>query len=152
MSIRMNSWILKSFHLWWITETSMFLPVGQVTAVTSIGENIVPIICAPVYSFVYKSTVDFFPGAYFLLTAAITFPTIFIYWWVRTLLLSVIPWRLLSSLLRGNTSHFSVRHCLCDNYHRRTKSNVWVFYVGTAHGVFVFFFRIYMFKNQSWKS
>jgi len=53
--------------------------VGQVSAVTGIGENVIPIFCGPLYSYVYESTVDFFPSAYFLVTAVITVPTIFLY-------------------------------------------------------------------------
>ncbi|XP_050443837.1 solute carrier family 46 member 3-like [Adelges cooleyi] len=50
--------------------------LGQVTAVTSIGENLVPVFCGPLYSAIYEATVDYFPGAYFLLTASITLITI----------------------------------------------------------------------------
>ncbi|XP_026822685.1 hippocampus abundant transcript 1 protein-like [Rhopalosiphum maidis] len=56
--------------------------LGQVSAVTGIGENVIPIFCGPLYSYVYESTVDFFPSAYFLVTAAITVPTIFLYLWL----------------------------------------------------------------------
>lgn len=56
--------------------------LGQVSAVTGIGENVIPILCGPLYSYVYESTVDYFPGAYFLVTAAITVPTIFLYLWL----------------------------------------------------------------------
>ncbi|XP_025202225.1 uncharacterized protein LOC112599518 isoform X2 [Melanaphis sacchari] len=56
--------------------------LGQVSAVTSIGENVIPILCGPLYSYVYESTLSYFPGAYFLVTAAITVPTIFIYLWL----------------------------------------------------------------------
>ncbi|XP_015374660.1 PREDICTED: hippocampus abundant transcript 1 protein-like [Diuraphis noxia] len=56
--------------------------LGQVSAVTGIGENVIPILCGPLYSYVYESTVDFFPSAYFLVTAAITVPTIFLYLWL----------------------------------------------------------------------
>lgn len=49
------------------------------SAVTGIGENVIPIVCGPLYSYVYEATVGYFPGAYFLVTAAITFPTIFLY-------------------------------------------------------------------------
>ncbi|CAH1724819.1 unnamed protein product [Aphis gossypii] len=58
--------------------------LGQVCAVTGIGENVIPILCGPLYSYVYESTVGFFPSAYFLLTAAITVPTIFLYLWLYT--------------------------------------------------------------------
>jgi len=56
--------------------------LGQVSAVTGIGENVIPVVCGPLYSYVYEATVDYFPSAYYLVTAAITFPTIFIYMWL----------------------------------------------------------------------
>ncbi|XP_050525543.1 uncharacterized protein LOC126896640 isoform X2 [Daktulosphaira vitifoliae] len=53
--------------------------LGQVTAVSSIGENIIPIFCGPLYSAIYEITVGNFAGAFFLLTATITVFSTLIY-------------------------------------------------------------------------
>lgn len=73
-----SSRIKLSYYSFTIISLSFF-SVGQVSAVTGIGENVIPIFCGPLYSYVYESTVGFFPSAYFLVTAAITVPTIFLY-------------------------------------------------------------------------
>ncbi|XP_050422427.1 uncharacterized protein LOC126834506 [Adelges cooleyi] len=56
--------------------------LGQVSAVTSIGENLVPIAYNPLYSLVYVMSLNVFSGTIFLLGAVLTAPGIFIYLWL----------------------------------------------------------------------
>ncbi|OWR47491.1 adenylate cyclase, partial [Danaus plexippus plexippus] len=53
--------------------------VGKTSSLISISEALVPVIYSPVYSKLYLSTLSTFPGAFYLISAALAFPAILIY-------------------------------------------------------------------------
>ncbi|XP_025202483.1 uncharacterized protein LOC112599685 [Melanaphis sacchari] len=56
--------------------------LGQVTAIYSIVESLVPIVFGPLYTVIYKNTVDTLPGAYNLIGSTLAIPAILIYLWM----------------------------------------------------------------------
>lgn len=71
------------YMLTWFTLISIRSQIlGQVTAIYSIVESLVPIIFGPLYSAVYKNTVDTLPGAYSLIGSTLAVPATIIYLWV----------------------------------------------------------------------
>jgi MFS transporter, PCFT/HCP family, solute carrier family 46, member 3 len=44
-----------------------------------VGEALTPLIFAPMYTQVYRATIDNFPGAFFLLGGALTVPSVLIF-------------------------------------------------------------------------
>ncbi|XP_026804491.1 uncharacterized protein LOC113548040 [Rhopalosiphum maidis] len=53
--------------------------LGQVTAIYGIVESLVPIVFGPLYTVIYKNTVDTLPGAYSLVGSALAIPATIIY-------------------------------------------------------------------------
>ncbi|CAH0713366.1 unnamed protein product, partial [Brenthis ino] len=53
--------------------------VGKTSSLISISEALVPVIYSPVYSKLYLSTLSTFPGAFYLISAALAVPAIAIY-------------------------------------------------------------------------
>lgn len=56
--------------------------LGQVTAIYGIVESLVPIVFGPLYTVIYKSTVDTLPGAYSLIGSILAIPATVIYLWM----------------------------------------------------------------------
>lgn len=59
-----------------------FQMLGQVTAIYSIVESLVPIFFGPLYSVVYKNTLHILPGAYSLIGSTLAVPATVLYLWV----------------------------------------------------------------------
>lgn len=55
------------------------ITLGQVTAIYGIVESLVPIIFGPLYSVIYKHTVNTLPGAYSLIGSVLAIPATIIY-------------------------------------------------------------------------
>ncbi|XP_014291289.1 probable peptidoglycan muropeptide transporter SLC46 [Halyomorpha halys] len=56
--------------------------LGKVNSVFGLAEAIVPVIYGPMYSAVYRATMNTVPGAFFLLGGALTAPAIVIFLWM----------------------------------------------------------------------
>ncbi|CAI6344703.1 unnamed protein product [Macrosiphum euphorbiae] len=56
--------------------------LGQVTAIYSIVESLVPALFGPLYTVIYKHTVDTLPGAYSLIGSTLAVPATIIYFWM----------------------------------------------------------------------
>lgn len=48
--------------------------LGKVNSLLSMSESLMPVIYGPLYANMYSATMDFMPGAYFLLGGALTLP------------------------------------------------------------------------------
>jgi PCFT/HCP family folate transporter-like MFS transporter 1/3 len=52
---------------------------GKVNSLFGVGEALMPLLYAPMYTQVYRNTIDTLPGAFFLLGGALTTPAVFIF-------------------------------------------------------------------------
>lgn len=52
---------------------------GKVNSLFGVGEALMPLVYAPMYTQVYRATIDTLPGAFFLLGGALTAPAVFIF-------------------------------------------------------------------------
>lgn len=57
-----------------------FFLSGKVSSLFGVCEAIVPLIYGPMYSYVYGSTLNTMPGAFFLMGGGLTFPAAIIFW------------------------------------------------------------------------
>lgn len=53
---------------------------GQVSAVVAVIETLVPIVYKPMYSAIYRSTVNTFSGAFYVVGSIMLVPSVFLYW------------------------------------------------------------------------
>ena len=53
------------------------LIVGKVNSLFGVCESLMPLVYGPMYSFVYRSTMETFPGAFFILGGVLTTPAVF---------------------------------------------------------------------------
>lgn len=53
--------------------------VGKLFALLGVIDSLLPLVMMPTYALVYRSTVTFFAGAFFFLSAGITLPAEFIF-------------------------------------------------------------------------
>lgn len=56
--------------------------LGKINSLFGVCEALVPIIYQPLYSFVYKKTINYLPGAFFLIGSLLTVPTILMFLWL----------------------------------------------------------------------
>ncbi|VVC29234.1 Hypothetical protein CINCED_3A024610 [Cinara cedri] len=56
--------------------------LGQVSAIVAVIETIVPVVYKPMYSAIYRITVEKFPGAFYVIGSVMLIPSIFLYWWM----------------------------------------------------------------------
>ncbi|KAG5673159.1 hypothetical protein PVAND_003227 [Polypedilum vanderplanki] len=56
--------------------------LGKVNSLFGVGEALMPLVYAPMYTQVYRATIDFLPGAFFLLGGILTFPAVIIFLWM----------------------------------------------------------------------
>lgn len=54
---------------------------GKVNALLSSLDSLTPLVATPIYSFVYAATFEYMPGAFFLLSAAVTVPPVIVFWY-----------------------------------------------------------------------
>uniref|UniRef100_A0A2H8TKS9 Solute carrier family 46 member 3 n=1 Tax=Melanaphis sacchari TaxID=742174 RepID=A0A2H8TKS9_9HEMI len=59
--------------------------LGQVSAIIAVIETIVPVIYKPLYSAIYRATLNTFPGTFYVIGSIMLIPAIFIYWWMYRL-------------------------------------------------------------------
>lgn len=67
--------VLLSYLCFWF----QLIPIvfaGKVFALTASAESLTPLAAAPLYTYVYKHTITFLPGAVFYLSAALNLVTI----------------------------------------------------------------------------
>lgn len=53
--------------------------LGKINSLLGVFEALMPLIYGSMYSVVYKTTIHYFPGTFFLLGSCLTTPAIFIY-------------------------------------------------------------------------
>lgn len=53
--------------------------LGKVNSLFGVAEALMPLVYAPMYTTVYRATIDTLPGAFFLLGGALTTPAVFIF-------------------------------------------------------------------------
>ncbi|KAG5889734.1 hypothetical protein JTB14_010208 [Gonioctena quinquepunctata] len=58
--------------------------LGKINSLFGLAEASVPLLYGPVYSKVYAATITFFPGAFYLVGAGLTFPAVLIFIWLYT--------------------------------------------------------------------
>ncbi|XP_014254647.1 proton-coupled folate transporter-like [Cimex lectularius] len=58
--------------------------LGKINSVFGLAEAIVPVVYGPLYSAVYRATMDTVPGAFFLLGGGLTAPAVLIFLWMYT--------------------------------------------------------------------
>ncbi|RZC42749.1 uncharacterized protein BDFB_004854, partial [Asbolus verrucosus] len=56
--------------------------LGKINSLFGLSEALVPIIYGPLYSIIYKLTINLLPGAFFIAGAILTAPSLFIFWLV----------------------------------------------------------------------
>ncbi|XP_045467373.1 proton-coupled folate transporter-like [Harmonia axyridis] len=56
--------------------------LGQTNSLFGMCEALTPLICGPLYSFVYNRTIAFFPGAFFLVSGLFHVVAFFIFMWI----------------------------------------------------------------------
>ncbi|XP_049865727.1 proton-coupled folate transporter-like isoform X1 [Pectinophora gossypiella] len=56
--------------------------LGKVNSIISLTENLMPLVYVPLYTNVYKATMEVLPGAVFLMGAALTFPAVIVFIWL----------------------------------------------------------------------
>ncbi|GJQ80800.1 hypothetical protein Trydic_g9391 [Trypoxylus dichotomus] len=65
--------------------TSKLVPpeeLGKINSLFGVSEALMPLVYGPMYSFVYKSTIDTIPGSFLLLGGILTTPAIIIFLWL----------------------------------------------------------------------
>lgn len=56
--------------------------LGKINSLFGVCEALMPLAYGPMYSLVYTSTIDYVPGAFFLLGGFLTTPALFIFFWL----------------------------------------------------------------------
>ncbi|XP_044265547.1 uncharacterized protein LOC123011908 isoform X1 [Tribolium madens] len=56
--------------------------LGKINSLFGLSEAMVPIIYGPLYSIVYKHTINYLPGTFFIVGGALTVPSLFIFWYM----------------------------------------------------------------------
>lgn len=56
--------------------------LGKVNSLFGVCESLMPLLYAPMYTQVYKATIDTFPGLFYLLGGGLTFPAVIIFLWL----------------------------------------------------------------------
>ncbi|KYB26354.1 hypothetical protein TcasGA2_TC033817 [Tribolium castaneum] len=56
--------------------------LGKINSLFGLSEAMVPIIYGPLYSIVYKHTINYLPGTFFIVGGALTVPSLFIFCWL----------------------------------------------------------------------
>lgn len=56
--------------------------LGKVNSLFGVCESLMPLLYGPMYSFVYRSTMETFPGAFFILGGILTSPAVFAFLWL----------------------------------------------------------------------
>ncbi|XP_033225473.1 uncharacterized protein LOC117178243 isoform X3 [Belonocnema kinseyi] len=56
--------------------------IGKVNSLFGVCESLMPLVYGPMYSFVYRATMDTFPGAFFILGGVLTSPAVFAFLWL----------------------------------------------------------------------
>lgn len=56
------------------------LILGQVLSIVAVVDTMVPVVYKPMYSLIYRVTVDKFPGAFYVIGSIMLIPSIFLYW------------------------------------------------------------------------
>lgn len=59
--------------------------LGKVNSLFGVCEAIVPLIYGPMYSYIYRTTLNTMPGAFFLIGGGLTAPAVIIFWWMYTI-------------------------------------------------------------------
>lgn len=59
--------------------------LGKVNSLFGVCEALVPLIYGPMYSYIYRTTLDTMPGAFFLIGGGLTAPAAIIFWWMYTI-------------------------------------------------------------------
>ncbi|KAF2884242.1 hypothetical protein ILUMI_21934, partial [Ignelater luminosus] len=58
--------------------------LGKINSLFGVSEALMPLVYGPMYSVVYKATINVLPGTFFLLGGVLTFPAIIIFFWLYT--------------------------------------------------------------------
>ena len=53
--------------------------LGKINSLFGVAEALMPLIYGPMYNLMYKATIRFLPGAFFLLGGCLTTPAVFIF-------------------------------------------------------------------------
>ncbi|XP_063905076.1 probable peptidoglycan muropeptide transporter SLC46 [Zophobas morio] len=56
--------------------------LGKINSLFGVAEALMPLIYGPMYNLMYKATIRFLPGAFFLLGGCLTTPAVFIFFWL----------------------------------------------------------------------
>ncbi|KRT78916.1 membrane transporter, partial [Oryctes borbonicus] len=65
--------------------TSKLVPpeeLGKINSLFGVSEALMPLVYGPMYSFVYKKTIDTVPGSFLLLGGLLTTPAVIIFLWL----------------------------------------------------------------------
>ncbi|XP_033225472.1 tetracycline resistance protein, class H isoform X2 [Belonocnema kinseyi] len=73
--------ILSSF-VYAFATTNSIIYLGKVNSLFGVCESLMPLVYGPMYSFVYRATMDTFPGAFFILGGVLTSPAVFAFLWL----------------------------------------------------------------------
>lgn len=67
--------LLKRF----IMQTKSLFNLGKIYSLFSLCEALMPLVCGPMYSFVYNSTINRLPGFFYLFRVIFPLPSLFIF-------------------------------------------------------------------------
>ncbi|KAF2884243.1 hypothetical protein ILUMI_21935 [Ignelater luminosus] len=56
--------------------------LGKINSLFGVSEALMPLVYGPMYSLVYKATIDVLPGTFFLVGGGLTIPAIVIFYWL----------------------------------------------------------------------
>lgn len=66
-------YVLGFINIW------LFTIIGKINSLFGICESIMPLVYGPMYSIIYRQTINIFPGTFYLLGAVLTLPAVFIF-------------------------------------------------------------------------
>ncbi|KAK5648562.1 hypothetical protein RI129_003454 [Pyrocoelia pectoralis] len=67
-----------------ITKLVLEKDLGKITSLFGIAESIGALICAPMYSSIFKATIDTFPGLFYVAGISLSVPAVLIFLWLYT--------------------------------------------------------------------
>lgn len=71
--------------------------LGKMNSLIGAAEAMIPLVYSPMYSFLYKETINTFPGAFYLVGSALITPTVGIFLYVLLLSFEICPFNILLS-------------------------------------------------------
>ncbi|XP_017776311.1 PREDICTED: proton-coupled folate transporter-like [Nicrophorus vespilloides] len=58
--------------------------LGKIYSLFGVSEALMPLVYGPMYSIVYRNTINYLPGAFFLVGGFLTIPSVLIFFWLYT--------------------------------------------------------------------